>query len=233
MPITHVLFDFFGTLVSYSQSRTEQGFQKSHQLLLEAGAHVDYATFLERWGVMFDELEALALRSLDEYSMDTVCERFLRWALPQAPGSETVARFRDTYLGEWSKGVKYIQGVNELIAELAESFTVVLVTNTHHANLVRGHLHEMHVAHHFSAVVASVEHGKRKPSACIFERALALTAGRPETSVYVGDSFAADYAGATGAGIRCLLIDPENRHDIPDADRLRHILDTRAQLIAG
>ena len=106
------------------------------------------------------------------------------------------------------QGVWYIPGVQELLVELAESFTLVLVTNTHHAPLVHNHLQAMGVAHHFATVVTSVEHGKRKPSACIFEQALALSAGNPETSVYVGDTFAADYLGATDAGLRCLLIDP-------------------------
>ncbi|HYO95047.1 MAG TPA: HAD family hydrolase [Polyangiaceae bacterium] len=227
---THVLFDFFGTLVAYSESRVEQGFRHSHELLLELGADIGYAEFLERWAGSFDALEIRAQDSLDEYSMDTVCGQFLGRVLPRLPGQAMVRLFRDVYLQEWNKGVKYIAGVRELLVELAESFTLVLVTNTHHAALVHGHLQAMTVADHFATVVTSVEHGKRKPSACIFERALALSCGQPETSIYVGDSVAADYVGATNAGIRCLLIDPERRHDVPDADRITHILDARVRL---
>ncbi|HSD36371.1 MAG TPA: HAD family hydrolase [Rhodocyclaceae bacterium] len=233
MPTTHVLFDFFGTLVSYSDSWVEQGFQQSHQLLLENDAQIDYDAFLEQWAATFDEFERHAQLTLDEYSMDAVCESFLRQTLPRAPGRETITLLRDTYTAEWNKGVSYIPGVKELLAEFAESFALVLVTNTHNADFVRSHLHIMDIAHYFSAVVASVEHGKRKPSACIFERALKLSGGEPETSVYVGDSFEPDYLGANGAGIRCLLIDPTRKHDIPDSDRLGNILDTRAKLIAG
>jgi FMN phosphatase YigB (HAD superfamily) len=47
----------------------------------------------------------------------------------------------------------------------------------------------MEVAHAFSAVVTSVEHGKRKPAASIFEQALKITGGRSDQSIYVGDSF--------------------------------------------
>jgi putative hydrolase of the HAD superfamily len=229
---THVLFDFFGTLVAYSDSRVEQGYARSHELLLERGAALDYALFLERWSASFDELETRAQDSLDEYSMDVVCEQFLSRVLPVRPDSGIVSLFRDTYLSEWNKSVRYVSGVRELLAELAEYFTLVLVTNTHHADLVHGHLHAMGLAQHFARVVTSVEHGKRKPSACIFERALALSSGKPETSVYVGDSFAADYLGATNAGLRCLLIDPERRHDVPDVNRIAHVLDVRA-LLAG
>jgi putative hydrolase of the HAD superfamily len=89
----------------------------------------------------------------------------------------------------------------------------------------------MGVAHLFEHVVTSVEHGKRKPSACIFEHALALSTGGPETSVYVGDSFDADYVGATNAGLRCLLIDPQRLHAIPERARLEHVIETRARLL--
>jgi putative hydrolase of the HAD superfamily len=230
MTTTHVLFDFFGTLVAYSASRVEQGFQRSHEVLLRNGAHIDYATFLARWDGTFEAFEARALQSLDEYSMDAVCGQFLSQVLPRGPEKETVDLFRDTYLNEWNKGVGYIPGVQELLVELAQSFTLVLVTNTHHAALVHDHLQAMGVAHHFTTVVTSVDHGKRKPSACIFHQALALSAGKPETSVYVGDTFAADYVGATNAGLRCLLIDPEHRHDVPNANRMRHILDASTRL---
>jgi putative hydrolase of the HAD superfamily len=230
MATTHVLFDFFGTLVAYSASRVEQGFQRSHEVLLRNGAHIDYATFLERWDGTFEEFETRALQSLDEYSMDAVCGQFLSQILPRGPERETIELFRDTYLNEWNKGVGYIPGVQELLVELGKSFTLVLVTNTHHAALVHHHLQAMGVADHFTTVVTSVDHGKRKPSACIFHQALALSAGKPETSVYVGDTFAADYVGATNAGLRCLLIDPEHRHDVPDANRMRHILDASTRL---
>lgn len=227
---THVLFDFFGTLVAYSDSRVEQGFRQSHALLLERGADTDYAGFLERWEASFEEFEARAQDSCEEYSMDAVCGQFLSRVLPELPDHQAVEVFRDTYLNEWNQGVRYIPGVREMLVELAESFTLVLVTNTHHAELVHGHLRAMDVDHYFANVVTSVEHRKRKPSACIFERALALSSGRPDTSVYIGDSFAADYVGATNAKLRCLLIDPEHRHDVPDANRLMHILEVRARL---
>lgn len=228
--LTHVLFDFFGTLVTYSDRRVGEGFRKSHELLLERGAKISYADFVERLTRSFDELEIRAQASLDEYSMNAVCGQFLSQALLRLPSDDMVSLFRDTYLDEWNQGVKYIPGVQELLLELAGSFTLALVTNTHHAALVHGHLRAMGVADCFATVVTSVEHGKRKPSPCIFARALALTRGGPETSIYIGDSFSADYVGATSAGLRCLLIDADRRYDVPEADRLAHVLDARMLL---
>ena len=163
--------------------------------------------------------------------MDEVCEEFLQRVLPHAPSAEVIARFRDAYLLEWNKGVEYIPGVTSLIADLSQRFELVLVTNTHHAGLVREHLDEMGIGRYFAAVVTSVEHGKRKPSRSIFESAVERSGGTPETSVYVGDSYSADYLGAIGAGLRGLLIDPECRYDVPRTDRLAHVLELRALLV--
>lgn len=227
---THLLFDFFGTLVAYSESRVEQGYPRSHALLQECGADLAYEQFLARFDETFRELEIVAQRSLDEFSMDTMCAEFFRRALAAVPDAATLVAFRDTYLEEWSKGVSYLDGVPELLDELARRFVLVLVTNTHHADLVHGHLRAMGVERCFAKIVTSVEHGRRKPSPCIFERALVETGGRPGAAWYVGDSFDYDHRGATAAGLRCLLIDPDARHPVHDADRLRHVLELADRL---
>jgi putative hydrolase of the HAD superfamily len=228
--LRHLLFDFFGTLVAYRNSWTEQGFERSHAVALASGAELDYAAFLQRVSNTFEEFEARALHSLAEYSMDAFCAEFLGRVLRRAPDSDAVARFRDAYLSEWNKGVTYIPGVQELLAELAERFVLVLVSNANDADFVRSHLRALGIADRFAHVVISVEHGRRKPSPCIFQEALARVGGTAESGVYVGDSFAADYRGAAGAGLRCLLIDPERRHSVPEADRLTHILELRSRL---
>lgn len=228
--LTHVLFDFFGTLVAYSESLVEQGFQRSYEVLVRAGTRVDYSAFLGRWSDTFEEFETRAQQSLDEYSMNEVCEEFLQRVLPRPPNAGVIARFRDAYLMEWNKGVGYIPGVTSLLADLSERFTLVLLTNTHHADLVHNHLKTMDAAQYFATVVTSVEHGKRKPSRCIFESAIERSRGKPETSVYVGDSYSMDYLGAVEAGLRGLLIDPEHRYDVPRSHRLTQVLETRALL---
>jgi putative hydrolase of the HAD superfamily len=228
--LTHVLFDFFGTLVAYNHSRIAQPLTRSHQLLLAAGARVGYDEFAAGWDATFEAHEQRALLSMDEFSLDAVCGAYLQRALPQPPDGALIARFRDTFLDEWNQGVRDLPGVPALLAELAQRFTLVLVTNTHHAPLVHGHIVRMAIDSHFHSVITSVEHGRRKPSPCIFQRALELASGRPESAVYVGDSFAADYQGALQAGLRPLLIDPEQRHPVPAEHRIADVLDTRALL---
>ena len=68
-------------------------------------------------------------------------------------------------------------------------------------------------------------HRVRKPSPAIFAHAVqALGAAAPERCVYVGDTYDADYRGATGAGLLAFLIDPRARAPIPEAQRLESLL---------
>ncbi|HMI92178.1 MAG TPA: HAD family hydrolase [Polyangiales bacterium] len=228
--LTHVLFDFFGTLVAYSESRSAQRLDRSYGLLVAAGARLSYDEFTRAWDAAFDEHDRRALRSYDEFSMDELIAAFLPAVLPRAPDDALSTSFRDAFLDEWSQGVHYIPQVAELLEQLAQRFTLVLVTNTHHAELVHGHLRKMGVDRHFHSVITSVEHGRRKPSPCIFHRALEQAGGRVEAAVYVGDSYTADYQGALQAGLRPLLIDPEQRHAVPAEHRLASVLDARMLL---
>jgi putative hydrolase of the HAD superfamily len=226
-----VLFDFFGTLINYSASRIAQGYPRTHAVLSEAGASLSYDQFLRVWDAHFEALDRHADSELTEYSMHALCTAFLRELLPVAPQEHQVRRFRDAYLAEWNQGVQPIPEAKQLLSDLSQRFTLALVTNTHHAELVLGHLRNMDVERYFAAVVTSVEHGRRKPSPCIFARALSLCGGTSASALYIGDSYAADYQGASAAGLHCLLIDPERRHDVPASHRIDHILDVRTHLM--
>jgi putative hydrolase of the HAD superfamily len=75
--VTHVLLDFFGTLVRYSPSRTEQGYHASHALAASMGARMDYQGFLQAWAAesaLFDERSAVGD---SEFSMEEVGAAFL------------------------------------------------------------------------------------------------------------------------------------------------------------
>lgn len=231
-PLTHVLFDFFGTLVSYSASRVDQGYPRSHDLLLKAGTSLTYQQFLSLWDLVFREFDEASDAQLIEFSMDDVCEAFLRRALHDTPSATTVRQFRDVYLNEWNKGVEYIPGASDLLADLHDRYALVLVTNTHHAEVVFSHLSVMDITQYFSAVVTSVEYGKKKPSPELFSHALSISGGIANSSVHVGDSFAADYKGAASAGIDCFLIDPCERFPIPQSARINHVLDIRERLLS-
>ncbi len=168
--------------------------------------------------------------TLDEYSMDASVAGFLNNVFGPDHSSELANTFRDTYLQEWSKGVQYIDGVPALLKRLKQRYTLALVTNTHSADFIHSHLHKMQITETFSMIVTSVEHGKRKPHTSIFQHALRTVGCESHHALYIGDTFTADYLGANGVGMRCLLIDPRQKQNIRAEDRIANVLDIQRVL---
>jgi putative hydrolase of the HAD superfamily len=231
--ISYVIFDFFGTLVQYSDSLTGQGYQQSYRLLLQAGADLGYEDFLRQWSAFFTEFDRKAESSGREFSMTDVAGAFLSRNLPSTPSIRFISDFADLSLSEWNKGVRYPGGIRELLERLARQFDLAIISNTHDPGLVPDHLALMGVSNLFQAVVTSVEFGVRKPNPAIFEHALQVLGVAAEDCVYVGDNFATDYVGAQAAGMRALLIDPLQEQDVPDEDRLESVFALQDILLAS
>lgn len=228
--ITHILFDFFGTLVSYSPNCTKQGFARSHDITRTLGATLTYREFLARWATASEQISRLSDIDDREYSMADIGTAFLRDVLGRTPAYTEVDLLVQTYLSEWNKGVRYPAGITDLLAELATRYRLAVVSNTQEADLVPDHLKAMGAHHLFDAVVTSFEVGWRKPHSKIYAVALDQLRIDPACAVFVGDTYNADYQGPSQAGIRSFLIDPHRRAAIPDAARLSSIFELPARL---
>ena len=228
--ITHVLLDFFGTLVGYSPSRTSQGYHASHALVRSMGARISYEQFLQAWAAesaLFDERSAI---DDSEFSMDEVAAAFLIRVLGHNPDPVQTAALVRAYLSEWNTAVVYPPGIGDLVGSLADRFRLAVVTNTHQADLVPAHLSAMGIAGHFEAVVTSVEVGWRKPHPAIYTEALRRLGITADKAVFVGDSYIADYAGPTAVGLAAFLIDPGQQHSVPASRRLSSLHELPARL---
>jgi putative hydrolase of the HAD superfamily len=224
--IRGVLFDFFGTLVEYSPSRRSQGYETTHGILKAQKIEMSYTSFLDQWVAAAEELDRWPAEQHREYAMLDVAKRFLR-RIHCDPANETLADdIWHSYLNEWNKGVTYIQGIQPFIARLGASYTLGIVTNTHHAPLIWHHLNGMSIASAFRTVVTSVEHGRPKPHRAIFDYAIHALGIAPSETLYVGDAYVADYLGARAVGMPALLIDPRRESDIPANDRINHVFET-------
>lgn len=158
---------------------------------------------------------------------------FLAETLSRAPTRTDVEALVAAYLSEWNKGVRYPAAVLALVPELARRYRLAVVTNTHDAALVPGHLAAMGLAGWFDAVVTSVEVGWRKPHPRIYAAALATLGVPAAAAVFVGDTYLADFVGPRRAGIPAFLIDPRHRAPVPESHRLSSIAELPDRLAAS
>ncbi len=111
-----------------------------------------------------------------------------------------------------------LPGIAEALRELrALGLKLVVVSNadgTVERGLTRAGLHAL-----LDEIVDSHLVGFEKPDPRIFAHALARSGARAETTLHVGDLYAADVVGARAAGVHALLLDPHD--DWPPVDCAR------------
>ena len=74
-------------------------------------------------------------------------------------------------------------------------------------------------------VVTSVEHGRPKPHPTIFEVAISKLGTNPRDTLFIGDSYQADYLGAKGAGLRALHIASPGTNQAPQSETISSVLE--------
>ena len=101
------------------------------------------------------------------------------------------------------------EGALNTLAQLAaRGYVLGLVTNRRSDEMdaaYQGHRLE----EYFAFTVTATEAGAPKPGRAIFDLALARSGCAAGDAIHVGDNLYADIAGAEGAGIRPILIDPK------------------------
>ncbi|HLK57807.1 MAG TPA: HAD family hydrolase [Chthonomonadaceae bacterium] len=210
---TDLVFDFFGTLVHYTPGPFHTApYTHTHDYLRQQGFDIPYEAFTAAFEIASDELEGRASQTGQEYHMEELGRRFFRVAFDREASEAVVVGFVSAFLKEWNRGILYIDSLRPFLDRLATTYRLSVLSNTNYPPLIHTHLSAMGVADLFAQVFTSVEIGVRKPSPVIFEHALERLGVSASDVVYVGDSYAADYQGASAAGIRCILIDCDGRY---------------------
>jgi putative hydrolase of the HAD superfamily len=226
-----LIFDFFGTLVGYTPGPfRDEPFLASHRILKEHGFAVEYDEFVRGFTSVSDRLEAAARATRVEYHMDDVGRAFFRECFDTDVSDAVLGPFIETFIGEWNRGTVFLPSIAPFLERLAGRYRLSIISNTHYPALIHRNLEAMGVAGAFTRVVTSIEHGHRKPDPRIFRGALKELAIAPMDAVYIGDTFEDDYRGATGAGLRAILVDPARRWQGVIADRVDALFDIEALL---
>jgi YjjG family noncanonical pyrimidine nucleotidase len=150
---------------------------------------------------------------MDRNTLRTERFRRFREVRPFARPLEEVA---EAFLELLSTKGKTFSGVPETLVELrAHGLRLALATNGF-SRVQRGRLAASGLTAYFDGVFISEEMGTKKPDQEFFDRCLgALGVGKGE-AVMVGDSPAADIAGAKAAGMGTVWINPDRLPYPPD-----------------
>lgn len=117
--------------------------------------------------------------------------------------------FAVSYLQYLSQGAFLYDGVEILLANLAENYKIGLITNGL-KEVQRPRLERSGIQHYFNMVVVSDEVGASKPDAAFFDFAFHQM-GKPgkEEAIVIGDSLSADIAGGNNYGLHTCWYNPE------------------------
>ncbi len=131
----------------------------------------------------------------------------------------------------------FLPGVKEMLVELRQHYTLVVITNgpifSQHPKLAATNMSEW-VDH----IIVGGEEPEEKPAASIFHKALSLAGVKPQESLHIGDSLAADIAGANDMDILSVWVNPtgsenptaiEPDYEVRNTVELKEILKTLAQ----
>ncbi|HCE3327237.1 TPA: HAD-IA family hydrolase [Vibrio parahaemolyticus] len=131
----------------------------------------------------------------------------------------------------------FFPGVKEMLTDLRKHYKLIVITNgpifSQHPKLKATQMNEW-VDH----IIVGGEEPEEKPAASIFQKALNLVDVKPEEALHIGDSLAADIAGANNIGILSVWVNATGasnpteitpNFEIRETVELKEILKTLAQ----
>ncbi|WP_269896741.1 HAD family hydrolase [Mycobacterium hippophais] len=206
--ITHVFFDFFGTLVDYDPSVHPANRNAPWEFARRADVPISEDESDKKWQKVWDDLDADAHRTGREFSMHDVAHHFWRSIGSPAVGSDSTDALIAEYFEAWTADVFVAAGALECVADLASDHTLAIVSNTHDSRLVPRLARQFGLHDHFDRIVTSVDVGWRKPHPKIYEAALRDCQASAGNAVFVGDNWTADVEGPRQAGMSAIYVGP-------------------------
>ena len=228
--IEHVIFDFFGTLVTYTAGVAGNGCSRALAELQAQRVTLEPAEFERRFEGCFADLEARAQVAHEEFSMHDAA-RLLFEPLGIVPGADPLDRFVAAYLEDWNSGVAPLPGLNMWMNSIPVGKSVL--TNTHQAGFVPDHLERLGIAHLVEQVTSSVEHGRRKPDPRIYQDHLTALGLAVEQVVFVGDNPECDFHGPRAIGMEAYLVAVAPVPGVAESHRLGHLYELSDRLASS
>ncbi len=209
-----VLFDLVGTLIEEQSNilNTKQGYYEIqvraiHQSLEKDGIIVDWSLFRDQYTQIRTKQKERSEKTLREYDMRKRIADVLHFFDYEVLfTSDIVRRAVDAYMDVYVDSLRIDQASYGVLKELSVKYKMGLVTNFAYSPGAHEILDRFALRAFFETVVISGEIGWKKPSRRIFEFALSQLSVKPEETVFIGDDYEADIAGAKRTGMKTVYI---------------------------
>ena len=151
----------------------------------------------------------------DEYRKGSISKPELilrRLREPLEPGlgamtDEELLGLNDLFLELVGGKSKVVEGAVELLEGLKKQYRVGVLSNGFR-EVQTNKMRSAGLLGYFDFIVLSEDAGANKPHKAFFDYAFEISGTRPSESLMIGDSWAADIAGALGAGIPAVWFNP-------------------------
>jgi putative hydrolase of the HAD superfamily len=207
LPIRTVLLDAFGTII-----HPEPGWEslRADCLTIVHGTWAGRAIPLRDWMRAYEqaraEQHAKVSEGLREFDFPARFTRTLELCgVPQHEAEAWGPQAHERY-HRFQQGLvhTYDSPAPTLAALKKAGYSIALVSNYAHTQVLRDALARLGLLPYFDAVIVSADVGYLKPHERIFQAALDALGARPQDSVMVGNDVGCDIVGAKRAGLHAI-----------------------------
>lgn len=118
---------------------------------------------------------------------------------------EQAGMIQDRFDEDRLQAFHFYPGIREFLLEARNYFTLVVITNGPDFSQIPK-IEAVNLTDYVDHIIIGGQEPEQKPAASIFEKALALAGCEAHEAIHVGDSLAADIAGAHNSGITSVWI---------------------------
>lgn len=228
--ITDIIFDFFGTLVDYSEKWDSTDTNTSYEYFCSLGFKMEKQIFTKCFDNCFADLTKKAIDNKSEFHMFDLGKYFFKKYFNHSIDDLSNKTFIENSINDWNKYVLFLDGIKNFIVNLSKTYRLSILSNTNYPDLIHRNLNQMNLNNYFHNVYTSVEIGIKKPNREIFEYVMNDLNIKPSNSIFVGDNYNDDYLGAKTVNMNCFLIDRNNRSPNSINTKIKNIFELTERL---
>ncbi|WP_264520609.1 YjjG family noncanonical pyrimidine nucleotidase [Flavobacterium sp. N1994] len=168
------------------------------------------------------------------YQVDKITHEELRYnrlkqsfdRIEYAISDEAIDKIAHDYIEFLPDNNQLFEGAIEILDYLEPKYNLHIITNGF-AEVQQRKINNSGLQHYFKTITNSEMAGVKKPHRNIFEFALSLANVAKENAIMIGDCIDADVRGALDFGMKAVLFDEKEIHNIHGVVTIKHLLELK------